>query len=269
MTHKIKIAYIGYGFVGKACESVFADSTDSIIIDPAYENAHNISILSDTDVNAVFVAINAPTLPDNSVDASAIYSVFRTLESIGYKGLVILKSTLPPDIVEDLASISSNFSYVYSPEFLRERYWQQDAKNPSMLVFGGPREACRAAFDLYRIYSVLPGGTECRFLDYKTASLTKYAINTFLAMKVVFMNQLSALYADINPTGDWSDIRDTLCLDERLGNSHFSVPGPDGLRGYGGSCFPKDIAAAIGFDKNSRMTLLRETVLSNTQLRLS
>ena len=276
------IAFIGYGFVGKACHKAFEHNTEAIIIDPKY----SITTISDLQISnppLVFVSINAPTLEDRSVDASVIYNIFQQLADIEYAGIVILKSTLPPGIVDDLyikfgKDLTMNkegpLRYIYSPEFLRERNWEKDAINPSQMIIAGSFSDCKILELIYRNHSQV----QCSNLifnpvDYRAAALAKYAINSFLANKVVFMNQLHQLYNDIYDRDiselDWLEFVDLLNSDPRLGCSHVDVPGPDGQFGYGGTCFPKDVKAMIGFDTENRLSVLRETELANTKIRLT
>jgi len=275
------IAFIGYGFVGKACHKAFEHNTEAIIIDPKYSET-TIEDLSLFRPRLTFVSINAPTLDDRSVDASVIYTVFQQLADIKYDGLVVLKSTLPPDIVHDLYvkfgrskifNKTGPLRYVYSPEFLREAEWEKDALNPPQIIMAGEFFDCEELENYYKNNSHI---RYARFhkCDYKEAALAKYAINSFLASKVVFMNQIYQLYSDMygkTPIHyeSWNAFTDMLTTDIRFGNSHVKVPGPDGQFGYGGSCFPKDMKAMVGFDTKERCTLVREAEIANTQIRLT
>lgn len=275
------VAFIGYGFVGKACHKAFEHNCEAIIIDPKYSDT-TIEELSLFRPGITFVSINAPTLEDRSVDASVIYDIFQQLADIKYDGLVVLKSTLPPDIVDDLYikfgkskifDKKGPLRYVYSPEFLRQDHWQEDALKPPHIIIAGEFHDCKELEEAYRKHSHIRFA-RFHLCDYKEAALAKYAINSFLANKVVFMNQLYQLYADmygktpIHPE-TWKAFVDIISTDIRIGPSHLDVPGPDGQYGYGGGCFPKDIKAIIGYDKNERLTLLRETEIANTKIRLT
>lgn len=275
------VAYIGYGFVGKACHRVFQHNAGAIIIDPKYSDT-TIKDLEIRQPRLTFVAINAPTLEDGTVDASVIYTVFQQLSDIKYDGLVVLKSTLPPDVVHDLYEKFGNsktqkkegpLRYIYSPEFLREKHWEKDALNPHHIIIAGDYFDCRQLEELYKNHSHIRYA-RFRHVDYKTASLIKYSINSYLASKVVFMNQLHQLYLDtygvdtMQPES-WKEFTDILSDDIRIGASHMEVPGNDGQYGYGGSCFPKDVKALIEFDKKERLSILREVEISNTKIRLT
>jgi len=273
------IAYIGFGFVGKACHHAFRHNTEAIIIDPKYSET-TIQDLEYMMPRLTFVSINAPTLEDRTVDASVIYSIFQQLADIKYDGLVVLKSTLPPDIVHDLyvkftkynhLSMHGRLRYVYSPEFLRESHLEEDALSPPQIIMAGNLYDCQQLEEYYRNHSHIKF---FRFHNctYKEAALVKYAINAYLATKVVFMNQMYNLLVDSTgpvPPDEWKAFTDMLTSDLRIGSSHVGVPGPDGKFGYGGTCFPKDIKALIGYDKNERLSVLREAELANTKIRLT
>lgn len=274
------LGFIGYGFVGKACHFAFKHNSDSLIVDPRYSTL-TVEQLVEADPKMIFVAINAPTLDDRSVDASAIYTVFSQLAQAKYSGIVVLKSTLPPEIVNDLyikfgssptLNKTGDLRYVYSPEFLREQHWEEDAIHPRMIILAGEYGDCKEVQTYYERHSHIKH-TQYRIVDYKEAALMKYTINAFLANKVVFMNQIYQLYSDIYgkaPHPDtWEVFTYILGMDPRMGTSHFGVPGSDGLFGYGGTCFPKDVKAMIGFDVNNRLSVLHESEFANTKIRLT
>lgn len=264
----LKITIIGYGFVGKSMRTVFEHNAEFSIVDPAYSST-TIDDIPALDPQVVFICLPAPTLDDNTVDISLISQVFSELQNIGYNGLVVLKSTIPPAAAVSFADYS--LKYVYSPEFIRQTTWAYDAVNPQSVIFAGAYDDCIALKQLYVRHSHLSKDMSYYTTDYMSAALAKYAINTFLAAKVVFMNQLHQLHSDVfgDDLRQWGRFTDLLMADTRLGNTHMDVPGPDGLYGYGGACFPKDVRAMIGFDKNNRLSLLREAELSNTKIRLS
>lgn len=264
----ITIAYIGYGFVGKSCHAAFSGNTNTIIIDPKYSTL----TIDDLKVNipdVAFVSVNAPTLDDRTVDSSIIHNIFSKLAAIDYKGIVVLKSTVPYETVLALSVKFKKLSFVYSPEFIREAFWEYDALHPNMVVFGGPHRLCETIHGIYLDHSLIKE-TSYEITGFKNAVFLKYAINAFLASKVVFMNQLRLLYDDMHPGwNNWNQLAGLLSEDPRIGETHLQVPGPDGQYGYGGSCFPKDVKAMIGFDKEGRLTVLREVELANTQLRIA
>jgi UDPglucose 6-dehydrogenase len=265
------IAYIGYGFVGRACHKAFEDNSDAIIIDPKYP-AHSYSDIYDLKPPITFVAVPAPTRDDGSVDASAIYAVFEQLKAIDYRGIIVVKSTIPPAIARDLFVQFMDLEYVYSPEFLRESHWEGDAIQPKMIILAGGAQNCLKVQEYYKKHSSVWDVVRYAFTSYEDAALVKYTLNSYLAAKVVFMNQLKALYFDEVSNADaesWEKFTHMLTADSRFGNSHYRVPGPDGKFGFGGTCFPKDVKAMLGFNKNGHLTVLKEASIVNTKLRLA
>lgn len=266
------IAYIGYGFVGRACHQQFKNNVPAIIIDP------KVTLLTTKDlaqhvVELIFVAINAPTLEDGTVNTSIIHQIFADLVAINYAGIVVLKSTVPPLQCEEFATLYPSLRYIYSPEFLREATWAQDALHPSQMILAGEIADCMELKHYYLTYSHVSNDTKWTIgIHYNIASLLKYTINCYLASKVTFMNQIHELVGDIsgdNPTDTyWTQFTQLLANDPRFGSSHLRVPGTDGQFGYGGSCFPKDVRAMIGFDTQDRLSVLRETEVANTHARL-
>lgn len=267
----LNIGIIGYGFVGKSMEKVFEYNAIFHIVDPKYSELSINDLVEKTSL--IFVCLPAPTNDSNIVDYSLISGVFSELDALKYHGLVVVKSTLPPNAVEDLTSFG--LRYIYSPEFLREKSWEEDAVNPDLIILAGDFFDCEELEELYHKHSQIVDKSKPVFkkLDYKEASLVKYAINTFLASKVIFMNQMYQLYIDTygkEPHWEsWTYFIETIAMDQRIGKSHMVVPGPDHKFGYGGTCFPKDVRGIIGYDAQGRLSLLREVNEVNTKLRLS
>lgn len=264
----LRISIIGFGFVGKAVHKAFEHNASTTVVD-ILDPTMTVDDLAIVEPQIVFICVPAPTLDDGTVDISIISEVFNSLVRIKYTGIVVLKSTIPPHSAESFAAYG--LRYIYSPEFLRQHSWEYDAVNPASIILSGDYLTCRELEKLYIRHSHLPRSVVYYITDYKSAALAKYAINTYLATKVVFMNQLKLLHTDIcgpDESASWKSMVEILVSDPRFGISHNDVPGPDGLYGYGGACFPKDVKAMAGFDKNSRLSLLKEAELSNTKIRL-
>jgi nucleotide sugar dehydrogenase len=266
----LEIGIIGYGFVGKATHMAFEHNSIATIVDPRC-SLKKIQDFGDN-ISVVFICLPAPTTDMGHVDFSLIHNALSELEAMEFPGIVVLKSTLPPNVVNSFTKFK--LRYVYSPEFLREAHWLEDALNPPMIVLAGQYEDTTELTKIYTRHSHIKDDVQFFYKDYKEAALVKYAINTFLATKLVYMNQLNQLYSDLyyNEVVDdttWQEFIDMIATDKRIGDTHMTVPGPDGLRGYGGSCFPKDVKAMCKFDINGRMSVLHEASIANTKIRLS
>lgn len=253
---KLKLAIIGHGFAGKAVDYGFTHNmVEKTIVDPKYGTT--AKDLPD-DIDIAFICVPTPMADDGRIDASILNSVMRELQLLDSIKLIIIKSTVTPDIIEKYAYES----IVYNPEFLTERSAKDDFINPQFHIFGGDKEATSLAADLYSTFSICNPCTSY-FMSHKEASFAKYAINSFLALKVTFFNQLYDAVSDTD--ANYATIMKIVGLDKRIGHSHTKVPGPDGKQGFGGSCFPKDVSAFTKF--NNRLTLLEECIKINNTYR--
>ena len=198
-------------------------------------------------------------------DLSILKSIYKELKQINNESLVILKSTVSPENLKDL---NLKYEFVYNPEFLREKTAEKDFIEGSLIIFGGKHSLCKKASNFYNKY------TNCIqeehfFTDFVTASLVKYSINSFLASKVIFFNQLNDIFKKSGAEDNWENFINLVSKDARIGNSHMQVPGHDGRKGYGGACFPKDSAALLKFSKNLEVefSLLKESININNEIR--
>tara|TARA_R110000824_G_scaffold258023_1_gene447053 strand:- start:3444 stop:3980 length:537 start_codon:yes stop_codon:yes gene_type:complete len=145
--------------------------------------------------------------------------------------------------------VNPELKIVFSPEFLTERNSVEDFKTCNRVIFGGDVEHTTACVEMMQ--KVFPD-KQYEQTDWKTAEMVKYFINTFLACKVSFANEIKQICDTIDT--DYNKVRDLALLDQRIGNSHLKVPGPDGILGFGGTCFPKDLNCLIYFAKKNGTT---------------
>jgi len=189
----------------------------------------------------IFLALPTPPGEDGSADLSYILGVADDLGKImkDYK-VIVDKSTVPVGTAEKVdAAIRKNFKgefdVVSNPEFLREGFAVDDFLKPDRVVVGTRSEKAKQVMDeLYKPY--VRSGNPIIFMDEKSAELTKYAANAFLATKITFMNEIANLCEKLNADVDM--VRIGIGSDDRIGK-RFLFPGI----GYGGSCFPKDVQA--------------------------
>ena len=193
------------------------------------------------DAQLIFLALPTPPGDDGSADLSYILSVSNELGKIikDYK-VIIDKSTVPVGTAEKVTStIKKNakvdFDVVSNPEFLREGFAVNDFMKPERVVIGTSSDKARKLMeDLYQPF--VRQGNPIIFMDEKSAELTKYASNSFLATKITFMNEIANYCEIIGANVD--KVREGMGTDSRIGK-RFLFPGI----GYGGSCFPKDVKA--------------------------
>ncbi len=237
-----KIAIVGHGFVGKATDSIFDKDVDKLIIDPKYGN--DIADLKAFNPEFVFICVPTP-MGKNGQDGKILEDVINKLHKENIQAILIIKSTVIPS---NLNKFEDKFSdIIYNPEFLRERHAIEDFIESEFIILGGESDVARRVADLYK-YNSKCKAEKYILTDIKKASLIKYTVNSFLASKVLFFNQINELFiAHGYKEKDWEEFIEIIALDERVGSSHMSVPGYDGRKGYGGACFPKDIDALIKY----------------------
>ncbi|MCC7331168.1 MAG: UDP-glucose/GDP-mannose dehydrogenase family protein [Flavobacteriales bacterium] len=283
----MKIAVIGTGYVGLVSGTCFAETGNEVIcvdIDknkvekmrkgqiPIYEPhldvlfERNISqgrLKFTTDINEaikeakiIFLALPTPPDEDGSADLSYILGVADTLGKIitDYK-VIVDKSTVPVGTAEKVhAAIAKHakveFDVVSNPEFLREGFAVDDFMKPDRVVIGTSSQKAKDIMEhLYKPY--VRQGNPIIFMDEKSAELTKYAANSFLATKITFMNEIANFCEKVGADVDM--VRIGIGSDTRIGK-RFLFPGI----GYGGSCFPKDVQALAksGKDYNYNFRIL-------------
>lgn len=256
----MKIAIIGHGFVGKAVDYGFtAHGLEKIIIDPNYGT--KIEDLKGVSLDASFICVPTPMGADGSINSDIVTKCVEYLKD-KCSGLIIIKSTVTPDIIKQLTSDPEGVRVVYNPEFLTEKAANEDFVNPSLHVFGGVAWARDAVYDLYKNYSTCKPCPVYNMTAFE-ASFVKYGINSFLATKVLWMNQFYDIIEKHG--GNYNAVINAIGGDPRIGRSHTSVPGFDGKRGFGGACFPKDTAAFFNFDDT--FTVLGEVIKANNKYR--
>ena len=250
------IAIIGHGYVGKAVEYGFQTQwVKQTLIDPAlYGNS--LSDLRGTRVDVAFVCVPTPMGDDGSINSSIVEQTVRDLSAIT-TGLIVIKSTVVPSVVAELSE--SNPQVIYNPEFLTEKNALDDFINPPMHVFGGEKGATAKLEEIYKEHSRCKP-CQAYHMTAMEASFVKYGINSFLATKVLWMNQFQDLCD--NWHAKYNVVANAIGSDARIGHSHMQVPGPDGRKGYGGACFPKDTKAFSHFAEG-QLTVLDAVIEEN------
>ncbi|NDC77140.1 MAG: UDP-glucose/GDP-mannose dehydrogenase family protein [Chitinophagia bacterium] len=270
----MKISVVGTGYVGLVSGTCFAETGNYVtcvdidpkkveklragqitIFEPGLEklflrNLKEGRLLFTTDLaqgvreaDIIFLALPTPPGEDGSADLKYVLGVARDLGRILDRYVVIVdKSTVPVGTAEKVrAAVAENyageFDVVSNPEFLREGVAVDDFMKPDRVVVGTQSERARKLMsELYGPY--LRSGNPVIFMDERSAELTKYAANSFLATKISFMNEVAQLCERLGADVDL--VRRGIGSDERIGK-RFLFPGI----GYGGSCFPKDVQALV------------------------
>jgi UDPglucose 6-dehydrogenase len=291
-----KIAVIGTGYVGLVTGTCFAETGNQVIcvdnnhtkVDkmrngeiPIYEphldvlferniKAKRLVFTTDLlegikDAEIIFLALPTPPGEDGSADLSYILGVADELGKIitDYK-VIVDKSTVPVGTAEKVtAAIKQHakvdFDVVSNPEFLREGFAVDDFMKPDRVVIGTSSERAKKIMDqLYKPF--VRQGNPVIFMDEKSAELTKYAANSFLATKITFMNEIANFCELVG--ADVDKVRIGIGSDDRIGK-RFLFPGI----GYGGSCFPKDVQALVksGNENNFSFEILKSVMAVNEE----
>lgn len=270
----MKIAIVGTGYVGLVTGTCFAETGNKVvcvdidqakveklssgqitIYEPGLEKLFLRNIKEERlrfttslasvveDVEMIFLALPTPPGADGAADLRYVLGVAEELGKLikGYK-VIVNKSTVPVGTADKVKEAIANnykgeFDVVSNPEFLREGVAVEDFMKPDRVVIGTTSERAKKLMsELYAPY--VRQGNPIIFMDERSSELTKYAANSFLAMKISFMNEIAQLCEKMGADVDM--VRRGIGSDERIGK-RFLFSGI----GYGGSCFPKDVQALI------------------------
>jgi nucleotide sugar dehydrogenase len=262
-----KIGIIGNGFVGSAIVAGFGLHSEIKV----YDKQPNKSIDTFQEVlncDFVFVCLPSPMDSNNHgmLDLSIIDSVFEQISNQNRRNdnIFIIKSTVTPGTTDKYIEQYPNLNIIFNPEFLTERAARLDFINSSRIVLGGQEHNLKKVYELYRDRFPF---VKIVVTDTKSAEFIKYMCNCFFATKISFMNEMKQLSDALSL--DWEDIMNGFVSDGRIGNSHLDVPGHDGMLGFGGKCFPKDINAFINYFEQNDMepTVLKAAWKKNLQVR--
>jgi len=266
-----KIGVIGQGFVGSAVREGMKNYFTVITYDKDPNKQSTAKSISDvvSQVDETFLCVPTPMRKDGSCDLSIVKAALEEIASAVVKQqkkgfIVVIKSTIPPGTTEALAKGYPEFSLIFNPEFLTEANAVEDYKNQNRIILGGDRYGTTKMKQIFaKAFPEVPIIKTSATI----AETIKYVTNTFLAMKVSYANEIYALCQKLDI--DYDKVVEYARYDNRIGNSHWAVPGPDGDLGYGGHCFPKDIAAlkhlaeSLGVDT----TMLTATIEKNNSVR--
>ncbi len=233
----MKIGIIGFGFVGQAIGWAYKNQ-DLVIKDPKFKDSASLDKFIDCD--AIFVCVPSPSTDDGHCDTSILESVLKELlfVNINRQIPIISKTTAPPRIYKELQQKYPNLVHV--PEFLTQANAVRDYANANYCVIGGDYDWCVKARKIIHEGRKLTHDKHI-ITSIETAALYKYMMNSYLATKVTFMNDWNKISKAEGVNLD--DLKFIASHDDRIGKTHMDVPGPDGEYGWGGACFPKDVAA--------------------------
>lgn len=239
----MRCGIIGQGYVGKALKYTFQNYHHVETYDIAKQSTCQSLEELVSKSKIIFICLPTPMNENGSCCTDIIYDVIKEINELSThldKKIIAIKSTIPIGFTEKLQKEFDNIDIFFNPEFLTESNYIEDFKNQSRIIIGGKDKSIA---QLKEFYSVLFSDIPIIETTSSVAEMTKYFSNTFLATKVSFANEIKSLCDKLSINYD--EVVEYVAYDNRIGSSHFSVPGPDGKMGYGGSCFPKDIASLI------------------------
>ena len=262
----MRVSIIGFGFVGKAIANALKTDTKLQKIDPKLNTSNEN--LRDFIPDIIFICVPTPMNSDGSQNIDILMDIIDDIKSYKLNSLVVIKSTILPSCILKIKESLPKF--VYNPEFLREKHANEDFINSDIIVFGGDIESSQELASFYDNFFECTNN-DYIFTDLVPASLVKYSINSFLATKVIFFNEINQLFKKSGAKGDWKDFLKILNKDKRIGTSHMEVPGHDGRYGFGGACLPKDSNALVSYAEsmNSELDLLKTAIKINNKIRKS
>ena len=229
---------IGAGFVGQAVYAVLHEKYGVHVIEPAIDIMMHADgrtvkdIHKFTNIDGFIICVPTPEADNGRCDDTLVTEYVNEITKHHPKAQILIKSTTS---VDTLASFNGNVTF--SPEFLRGSTGAdptQEFKDCDFSIYGGTGGRW-----WHEVFSQVLDIKDVRFMDIESAGFLKYTENAFLALKVMFFNEVNALYNN-TIDGNYDTMIEALALDKRIGMSHTQVPGPDGQYGFGGHCLPKD-----------------------------
>ena len=295
----MNICVIGTGYVGLVAGACLADMGNNVICidnnedkisqlkngiipiyEPSLEELVKSNVLENrlsfsTDLKSAvekslvcFIAVGTPQGEDGSADLQYVYNVAKSIaKSMNEYKVIVDKSTVPVGTAEKVSEIikantSYNFDVVSNPEFLKQGNAVNDFLSPDRVIIGSNSD--KATQIMQEIYApFFRTGNRVIVMDVKSAEMTKYASNSFLAVKISYANEIANLCEKVGANAEM--VRIGMTTDSRIGNKFLF----EGL-GYGGSCFPKDVKALIktGIENGCDMSIIKSADETNKKQRL-
>lgn len=295
----MNICVIGTGYVGLVAGACLADMGNNVICidnnedkisqlkngiipiyEPSLEELVKSNVLENrlsfsTDLKSAvekslvcFIAVGTPQGEDGSADLQYVYDVAKSIaKSMNEYKVIVDKSTVPVGTAEKVSEIikantSYNFDVVSNPEFLKQGNAVNDFLSPDRVIIGSNSD--KATQIMQEIYApFFRTGNRVIVMDVKSAEMTKYASNSFLAVKISYANEIANLCEKVGANTEM--VRIGMTTDSRIGNKFLFA----GL-GYGGSCFPKDVKALIktGIENGCDMSIIKSADETNKKQRL-
>ena len=238
------IGIIGQGFVGNAIYQKFKNYFDVLTYDLDSKLCNSTLENLCEKCETIFVCLPTPMNENGSCCTDIVEDCLKDIEILTSfeqkQKTIVLKSTVSPGTTEKWNTEFSFLQIIFNPEFLTEANAVSDFENQNRIILGGPRPQTTK---LKQIYSKVFPKAHIIKTNSTHAEMVKYLTNSFLATKVSFANEIYQICEKLKV--DYDKVVEYATLDDRLGKTHWQVPGPDGDYGFGGHCLPKDLSALI------------------------
>lgn len=239
---KYKIGIIGLGMVGGALFHWLKNKKNELFCYDKFKNIGKLDDLNTADI--IFICL--PT-PYNQKFGYDIKSIEESISFFKNPKIFVIKSTVLPGTTNYFQKKYKIHKFLHNPEFLREKYALKDFITPDLQLVGYTPASKNYAL---KVLNLLPKAKYSKIVEAKVSELSKLSINSFLAIKVIFANQIFDLCKKLKI--HYEEIREILENEPRLGKSHFDV-NHSGYRGFGGKCLPKDLKALIKAYENLKI----------------
>ena len=253
------IGIVGNGFVGNAVYQNLRDKAECKVFD--LDKNRSLNTLEEViNQDFIFVCLPTPMKMDGSCDLSILDKFFDDLPDL-LTGTFVIKSTVP---IGTTKKYTERHNVIHNPEFLTARNAIEDYANAQRNIVGGDEELC---IDFIRFFEQCFPEIPSIITSSDESEAIKYFSNTFLAYKVAYFNKIYDLCQVVGM--DYDLVCEGVTADSRIGKSHTKVPGIDNDRGFGGTCFPKDINSLIKQmeSHNVNADMLKEVWKYNEQIR--
>jgi len=240
------IGIIGCGVVGSAVKEGMSPHFEVLTYDINKKSTcKSIYDLTRKVDGPIFICVPTSMNEDGSCDTSIVENVVSEINDAARylydNPIVVIKSTVIPGTTQALADDYYYLDICFNPEFLTERAAARDFIEQDRIIITGNQNACSVTANCY--FKSFPDVPQYRSNNSAEGEFVKYFTNIHLAVKVSLANELKQI---CNAVGvDYETILGMALKDDRLGNTHWDVPGPDGKLGFGGTCFPKDLNALM------------------------
>ena len=266
--NEFNINIIGYGFVGKAVGNLMIKNKVNFNVYDILDGTSLDTIIKfekDNSLNVYFICVPTPPMVSGDCDISVVESVINDLSKLVTKeSVVVIKSTIKPGTTKKLSEKFKNIQVVFCPEFLREISANEDMYNTNFALCGTVcKEIEETLVHLFKnvLYMHNPN-FKCYIKTPEECELFKYTVNTFLAVKVWYFNEIHCLCEKMNI--DYQEFKTLFPLDPRIGEYGTTVPN-NGNFGFSGSCLPKEIRAMtqVQRDLDIPNSVLQEIIKRN------